>query len=70
MNNVMTKGFAELTAEEMNKIDGGWEVTITVGPVSFGFDDKDVKAVANWYTNTYVPAAEDFGAKVHQYFFT
>ena len=45
----------------------GFEFEFNWGPVKVSFGSSDVKAVYNWYVNTYVPAAMDCGGKVYDY---
>ena len=68
MENVMTIGFCELNEKEMNTIDGGFELSVQIGPVTISVDNDDFKSLGNWYMNTYVPAAMDFGGKVYDFF--
>ena len=67
MNNVMTNCFCELTTNEWSNINGGWPITVDLVIVQVTIDSNDVNTAANWYKNTYVPAAENFGAKVYDY---
>ena len=68
MNNVMTNGFAELNEKEMEELNGGWSVSLRLGPVQFIDSDQDFEDADKWYENTYVPKAERFGAKVYDWF--
>ena len=55
MNNVMTNGFAELSAIETEDVNGGFKT-----------GDYN-KAGGKWYANTFFPKAEHFGAKVYDW---
>ena len=61
MNNVMTNGFAELSATETEDVNGGFKT----GDYKKVIGEKFGKAGGKWYANTFFPKAERFGAKVY-----
>lgn len=68
MEMVMSNGFAELSVNEMIMIDGGWGVSIKIGPVSVSFNGDEVKKAAKkagkWYMKNVYNPMFDFGASL------
>jgi bacteriocin-like protein len=65
MEMVMTNGFAELSANEMEAIEGG-EFILTMGTlIALGGCVAAGYATASWYKHTAVPKLESFGGWVY-----
>jgi len=64
MENVMTNGFVEFSAENALSVDGGWYVTFGSEPVTVTIEDKDFKAIGRWYNHT----LQGFGGRVYDAF--